>query len=134
MTGSRKLLVGLRRAGHGSSRRCGRAAADGYEVCAPRPPVDEGRKFTYSFNIGATSDYVFRGISQSDNDPAIQGGIDFGYGHPLCRRLGIGRRFRRYASAGDGLDAQTEIDWYGGIKPTWNVAALRHDRNFRLRR
>ncbi len=21
---------------------------------------------------------------------------------------------------GDGLDAQVEIDWYGGIKPTWN--------------
>ena len=57
----------------------GSAAADGYEVAAPAA-ADEGRKFTYSFNIGATSDYVFRGISQTDNDPTIQGGIDLGYG------------------------------------------------------
>ncbi len=57
----------------------GTAAADGYEVAAPAA-ADEGRKFTYSFNLGATSDYVFRGVSQSDNDPALQGGVDVAYG------------------------------------------------------
>ena len=55
------------------------ALADGYEVAAPAA-VDEGRKFTYSFNIGGTSDYVFRGVSQSDNEPALQGGADIGWG------------------------------------------------------
>ena len=55
------------------------ALADGYEVAAPAP-VDEGRKFAWSFNIGATSDYVFRGISQTDNDPTMQGGLDVSYG------------------------------------------------------
>ena len=64
------------------------ALADGYEVAAPAP-VDEGRKFAYSFNIGITSDYVFRGVSQSDNDPAVQGGADISLGHPLRRRLGL---------------------------------------------
>ncbi len=28
--------------------------------------------------------------------------------------------FRRHSTPGDGLDAQVEVDWYGGIKPTWN--------------
>ena len=55
------------------------ALADGYEVAAPAA-VDEGRKFTYSFAITGTSDYVFRGISQTDNDPTIQGAINVGYG------------------------------------------------------
>ena len=29
-----------------------------------------------AFNVGVTSDYVFRGYSQTNEDPAIQGGVD----------------------------------------------------------
>src|SRR4029078_12851159 len=58
---------------------CVTAAADGDDVAAAAP-AGEGRKFTSSFSLGVTSDYVFRGISQNDNDPTIQGGIDLGYG------------------------------------------------------
>ena len=71
------------------------------------------------------SDDVFRGVSQSDNDPAIQGGIDFAWGilyagawASLVDFAGLGLLARR--------DAR-EVDWYGGIKPTWNLAAFRHD-------
>ena len=32
------------------------------------------------YNVGAVSNYVFRGISQSDDHPALQGGVD--YKHP----------------------------------------------------
>jgi len=32
-----------------------------------------------SYNVGATSDYVFRGISQSRNRPAFSGGIDYSH-------------------------------------------------------
>jgi uncharacterized protein (TIGR02001 family) len=96
----------------------GTAAADGYEVAAPAA-ADEGRKFTYSFNIGATSDYVFRGISQTDNDPTIQGGIDLGYGILYAGWWASGLDFEA------GLnDAQVEMDWYGGIKPTWGKATF----------
>jgi hypothetical protein len=59
----------------------GAASADGYEqYAAPPPPPDEGRKFTYSFSLAGTSDYVFRGYSQTARDPTIQGSADFGYG------------------------------------------------------
>ena len=33
-----------------------------------------------SFNIGATTDYVWRGVSQSSEDPALSGGVDFSFG------------------------------------------------------
>jgi uncharacterized protein (TIGR02001 family) len=89
------------------------AQADGYEVAAPAA-ADEGRKFTYSFNVGATSDYVFRGVSQSDNDPAIQGGVDFAYG---ILYAGVWASLVDFA---DAPPADAEVDWYGGIKPTWN--------------
>lgn len=92
----------------------GAATADGYEeYSAPPPPAEEGRKFTYSFTIGATSDYVFRGVSQSDNDPVPQGSVDVGYGMLYVGVWGSGIDF------GPPTNAETEIDWYGGIKPTW---------------
>lgn len=33
-----------------------------------------------SFNVGVTSDYLFRGVSQTHGRPAIQGGIDYLHG------------------------------------------------------
>ena len=84
------------------------ARADGYEVAAPAA-VDEGRKFTYPSTLGATSDYVFRGISQTDNDPAIQGGADFGYGILYAGVWASGLDFA------DAPPANAEVDWYGGI-------------------
>ena len=37
-------------------------------------------KLTWSATITGTSEYVFRGISQTDEDPTIQGSIGVGYG------------------------------------------------------
>lgn len=34
----------------------------------------------FSWNLGVTSDYVFRGITQTDFDPALQGGLDYAFG------------------------------------------------------
>lgn len=99
----------------------GSAAADGYEGYSspPPPPVNEGRQFTYSFNLSGTSDYVFRGITQTDNDPTVQGGIDLGYGILYLGAWASGVDFGG-PSTGFGEDATVEIDWYGGITPTWN--------------
>ena len=71
---------------------------------------DEERTFTYSFNIGAVSDYMFRGFSQRDDKPAVQGGADIGYG---IFYAGV------WASNVDEnfVATSTEIDLYAGIKP-----------------
>src|SRR4029078_12855020 len=116
MTTTSKLAALCGAAGLALFAICGTAAADGYEVAAPAP-ADEGRKFTYSFNLGATSDYVFRGISQNDNDPTIQGGIDLAYGILYAGAWGSGINFQAAFN-----DADLEVDWYGGIKPTWGPA------------
>ena len=64
-----------------------------------------------SYNLGVTSDYVFRGVSQTKEDPAVQGGIDLSSGIVYA---GV------WASNVDfGADDPTaEIDLYAGIKPT----------------
>lgn len=44
------------------------------------PAAAEDREFSWSVTLGATSDYVFRGISLTEEDPAAQGSIDMSYG------------------------------------------------------
>jgi uncharacterized protein (TIGR02001 family) len=117
MTNTSKLAALCGAAGLALFAISGTAAADGYEVAAPA--ADEGRKFTYTFNIGATSDYVFRGISQTDNDPTIQGGIDLAYGILYAGWWASGLNFDAIFN-----DANVEMDWYGGIKPTWGPATF----------
>ena len=81
------------------------------------PPPPE-REFSWSVNAAITSDYVFRGVSQSDNDPAVQAGFDATWGILYAGLWGT--------SVDDdfvgGSDA--EIDFYAGIKPTLGPATF----------
>ena len=61
---------------------------------------------TVSANIAITSDYVFRGVSLSDNGPAIQGGVDY-----VADMFYVGA----WASS---LVEDMEIDLYGGFTPS----------------
>jgi len=101
----------------------GAALADGYEyegkaMAAP----EEGRKFTYSFNLGGTSDYVFRGFSQTGRDPTIQGGADFGWGSLYLGVWASGLDFGD-TLAGAGI-ANAEVDIYGGYTPSWDTKTI----------
>jgi uncharacterized protein (TIGR02001 family) len=72
--------------------------------------------FSWSASLTGTSDYVFRGISQTDEDPTIQGSITLSYGMFYAGAWASGLDF--------GDDAQLEVDWYAGIKPTWDHSPL----------
>lgn len=53
----------------------------------------------FSGNIALTSDYVFRGISQTNTEPAVQGGFDASSGIFYAGTLGIeSRRLSRLKS------------------------------------
>jgi uncharacterized protein (TIGR02001 family) len=80
--------------------------------------IEEDRKFTYSFSLTGTSDYVFRGISQTENEPAIQGALNVGYGIFYAGLWASNVDFDVVA------DASAEIDYYAGIKPTWGPATF----------
>ncbi|TKB49143.1 TorF family putative porin [Ferrimonas aestuarii] len=69
--------------------------------------VDLGNGHDVSFNASAVSNYIFRGVTLSDEDPALQGGVD--YAHASGVYAGI------WASNYDnGGDTEIEVDWYGG--------------------
>ena len=65
-----------------------------------------------SFNVGAVSDYRYRGISQSRLKPAVQGGVDYANG-PFY--VGLWATSIKWIKDGGG-DASAEIDLYGGYK------------------
>jgi uncharacterized protein (TIGR02001 family) len=64
-----------------------------------------------AYNIGVTSDYVFRGVSQTQEDPAIQGGVDASYG------MGYAGVWASNVDFGSKYPS-TEVDFYFGVKPT----------------
>ena len=70
--------------------------------------TEEAGPVTVSANVALTSDYRFRGVSLSNGDPAIQGGIDVG--HDSGFYVGT------WASSIAGGDAygELELDLYGG--------------------
>ena len=69
-----------------------------------------------TFNIGAASDYVFRGASQTDENPQIFGGADVSMGQFYAGVWGSNVDFN------DSTDA--EIDVYAGFKPTLGAVSL----------
>ncbi len=72
----------------------------------------------FSANAGLFTDYTFRGISQTTEKPAIQGGIDYSLDTGMS---GVGLYLGTWASNvdfSDGNQANIEIDWYGGFAKT----------------
>jgi uncharacterized protein (TIGR02001 family) len=61
-----------------------------------------------AWNAGVVSDYIYRGFSQTGEDPAIQGGVDVTYGSFY------GGAWASSVDFGDDTDA--EFDLYGGYR------------------
>lgn len=94
----------------------GTALADGYgSSIKDAAPAEEGRKFTYSVNAAVTTDYIFRGISQSSENPAVSAGFDATYGIFYVGFWGSNVDFDNDDLV--GVDASVEMDVYAGIKP-----------------
>ena len=78
--------------------------------------------YTLAYNLGATTDYRYRGISQTRLKPTVQGGIDFS--HKSGVYLGAWGSGIKWIKDGGG-DASVELDLYGGYKAT--VGAIGYD-------
>lgn len=81
--------------------------------------MPEGNDTEVSFTIAAQSDYVSRGISQSEGRPVLSGGVDAARGIGYVGAFVSGVRY-----AGDPT-TRAEINLYAGIRPEWR--ALRFD-------
>lgn len=72
----------------------------------------------WAFNVAGTSDYVFRGVSQTEEDLAISAGVDLTVGSFYA-----GAWASNVSFPGDDY-TQAEIDLYGGVRTEaagWNL-------------
>lgn len=89
----------------------------------------------FSANVALTSDYAFRGISQTSEDPAIQGGFDFS--HTSGFYLGVWASALNFGEPATTFKpddrAHLEADIYAGFsgnfteKLGWDVGVLHYD-------
>lgn len=80
-------------------------------------PMSPARALEWTANVGVTSDYVFRGFSQSAEKPAVQGGIDVTYG---LFYAGVWASSIDFGENGAGRNIATaEVDLVAGFKPKW---------------
>lgn len=81
------------------------------------PAQAQDNQLTLGASAAFTTDYVFRGISQTSENPAVQASLDATYG---IFYLGMWGSNVDFGGGPFGQDiANIEIDYYGGIAPTW---------------
>jgi len=88
---------------------------------APAPAAAEpAPPYTLTGNFGIYSQYIFRGLTQTDTKPAFQGGFDFT--HESGFYLGTwGSNISWISDSGAcGHGCSLEWDVYGGWKKVWN--------------
>jgi uncharacterized protein (TIGR02001 family) len=79
-----------------------------------------------SFNVGVTSDYRYRGISQSRLQPALQGGVD--YADKSGFYVGAWGSTIKFIKDSGAAKGNVELDLYGGYKGT--AGAVAYDVGF----
>jgi uncharacterized protein (TIGR02001 family) len=91
------------------------APALAFAQAAPAPTPEH----TLTGNMGIYSQYIFRGLAQTDGDPALQGGFDYSHSSGIYAGIWMSnvswlRDFGGYNGGGS-----LEMDFYGGYKGTF---------------
>lgn len=81
--------------------------------------AQEDSALDLSFNVGAATDYVWRGVSQTDESPQISGGIDATIGGLVYAGTWLSN-----VDFGTGNDTDFELDVYAGIRPQLGPVSL----------
>jgi uncharacterized protein (TIGR02001 family) len=101
----------------------GLASASAFAADTPTNPEDTSASSPIAANVTVINNYMYRGISQSNGKPAIQGGFD--YAHESGFYIGnwnssiswIGDSYaNQYLGTSSSVSAPIEMDFYGGFK------------------
>jgi len=95
------------------------ACSTPFAVLAQAAPAKPEPEYTITGNAGLFSDYRFRGYSQTDYNPAFQGGVDFA--HKSGFYLG---NWNSNVNSTLYNGASLEMDFYGGYKATFGEFGL----------
>jgi len=85
-------------------------------VLAEDAPVAPASPYTFTGNATLASEYIYRGIAQTNRKPAIQGGLDFSHSSGLYAGVWASNISWLSDAQVPGVSAPIEIDTYGGYK------------------
>src|SRR5206468_8434042 len=88
-------------------------------VKAPLPAPFE--PWDIAFGAGIMSDYIFRGVTQSNHKPSVTAYFEPRYNVTKDVQLYVGTSFESISFANR---AAAEVDIYGGIRPTFGAFAF----------
>jgi uncharacterized protein (TIGR02001 family) len=102
------------------------------EEAAPAAAAEPASPHAVAYNVGLYSQYIFRGLTQTREDPALQGGVD--YAHASGFYAGAWGSNISWLSDADAYKSSSlELDVYGGYANTigetgisYNVGLLQY--------
>ncbi len=99
------------------------ASAEEAAAAAPTP------EHTLTANVGVFSQYIYRGLIQTNEKPALQGGFD--YVHSSGFYAGVwGSNVSWISDAAPGVSASLELDTYLGFKNAFGGGDFNYDVGF----
>jgi uncharacterized protein (TIGR02001 family) len=93
------------------------------QAAAPASP------HTFTGNVGLFSQYVFRGLSQTNEDPAVQGGFDYSHSSGLYAGTWASN-ISWLSDSGAYTSSSLEWDFYGGFKGSIGGSDFTYDVGF----
>ena len=91
------------------------------KVYKKAPPVEVVSPWDIAFGGGIMSDYVFRGVTQSNHNPSVTAYFEPRYNVTKDVQLYVGSSFESISFTNR---AAAEVDIYGGIRPTFGPVAF----------
>lgn len=91
------------------------------KVYTKAPPIVAFDPWDIAFGAAVMSDYVFRGVTQSNHKPSVTAYFEPRYNLTKDLQLYVGTSFESISFANR---AAAEVDIYGGIRPTFGAFAF----------
>ncbi len=91
------------------------------KIYTKAPPIVAYDPWDIAFGSAISSNYVFRGVTQSNRNPSVSAYFEPRYNVTKDLQLYVGSSFSSISFANR---AAAEVDIYGGIRPTFGAAAF----------
>lgn len=96
---------------------------------APAAEAAPTSPHSFTANVGLFSQYIFRGLTQTNEKPAIQGGFDYAYNFgPASFYVGTwNSNINWLVDSGQYRSSSLESDWYAGVKGNFGASDFTWD-------
>lgn len=90
----------------------------------PSDPPSEAPSSNLSWSLAFTTDYVYRGITQSDYQPALQAGLNYSFGESGIYAGVWGSNVDFADTSGPDIELDTYVGYSKDLSDDWNVDVM----------